>query len=478
MTDPPVPCGFRLTLDVSAKQLNDELWFGGSPPRVLRLTPAGRRAMDELHTGPVTSPSAGRLARRLTDAGLAHPTPPPLIAPGDVTVVVPVRDRPAELDRCLAALGNAHPVLVVDDCSTDAETTEHVCASHGATLVRRDVNGGPAAARNTGLEAVGTEFVAFLDSDCEPAPAWIEQLLAHLADPLVAAAAPRIVPVAPDTWAGRYTRTHGLDLGDRAARVAPGSRVGYVPTAALVARTDALRDLARDGEVFDERLPVGEDVDLVWRLHEAGWRVRYEPSVRVRHHEPRTWPALLARRFRYGTSAGDLARRHPTAMAPLVLHPWPAVAVAGVLARRPLVAAAGFGAAVITMTRTLHRADVPTNGVVASMARATHQTWLGIGRYAGQFAAPALAVAAVAPGRRGRRLAAASLLLGPPLASWARDRDALDPLRFAAAELADEIAYGAGVWTGSIRARTAVPLRPVVTWRPLRTDTRRSERHG
>jgi len=69
-----------------------------------------------------------------------------------------------------------------------------------------------------------------------------ERLAAHLADPAVAAAAPRIaaVPAGPD-WAGRYTTAACcLDLGDAEARVAPGTRVAYVPTAALVARRAAL----------------------------------------------------------------------------------------------------------------------------------------------------------------------------------------------------------------------------------------------
>ena len=147
----------------------------------------------------------------------------------------------------------------------------------------------------------------------------IQQLAAHFADPLVAAAAPRVVAEESPSSAGRYAVVRScLDLGNQPARVRPGSRVGYVPTAALVVRTAVLVEVGG----FDPALRYGEDVDLVWRLHRAGWRVRYDPSEVVEHAEPRTWPALLARRFRYGTSAAPLARRHPGAMAPLVLHKW------------------------------------------------------------------------------------------------------------------------------------------------------------
>jgi hypothetical protein len=194
----------------------------------------------------------------------------------------------------------------------------------------------------------------------------------------------------------------------------------------------------------------------------------------VHHHEPATWAGLLGRRFRYGTSAGPLAVRHPTSTAPLVLHPWPTLTVAGLLARNPVLAGLGFAASVLAMRRTLRRAAIPPTGVVPAMATGVHQTWLGVGRYGTQFAAPALAAALAAPGGRtplrrwGRRAAIASLLLGPPLTAWVKRRPPLDPVRYVAGSLADDLAYGAGVWAGAIRARTVIPLLPRVAWRPFR----------
>jgi len=474
-----LPTGFGIALDPGSKQLDGAAFFGGSPARVLRLTGTGQRALAELSDGPVRSAAAGTLARRLTDAGLAHPRPPALAGPPDVTVVIPVRDRPELLDRCLAALGRRYPVLVVDDGSLDPAAIAGVARRHRATLHRRAANGGPAAARNTGLGCVTSQLVAFCDSDCVPEAGWIERLAAHLADPAVAVAAPRIQPVPGGrSWADRYSAAgSSLDMGGQEGRVAPGSRLSYVPSAALLARRAALCDVAAPG-VFDPELRLGEDVDLVWRLHTAGWRIRYEPAAVVRHHEPDSWRGLLARRFRYGTSAAPLALRHPGQSEPLLLYPWPALTVAGLLARRPALAGLGFAGSVLAMRAALHRAGLPDRGVLPAMLRATQQTWLGVGRYGCQFAAPVLAAALVAPGgsparRWGRRAAAASLLLGPSLTAWAGQRPGLDPVRFAAAHLADDVAYGAGVWAGSVRARTTVPVRPAIAWHPLRGDLAR-----
>jgi mycofactocin system glycosyltransferase len=465
-----LPAGFRVALDPGTREIASGVWSGGSPTRVVRLTPAGQDVWRRLSAGAVDSPAAGILARRLTDAGLAHPCPPTLGAgAADVTIVVPVRDRAALLDRCLAALDGAYPVVVVDDGSRAPAAVAAVAATHGATLVRRSANGGPAAARNTGLDHVTTELVAFVDSDCVPSPNWIDRLAGHFADPLVAAVAPRVTALAGTSVTGRYARAAaGLDLGRRPARVAPNTRVSYVPTAALIARRRALTAVARPNGAFDPAMPVGEDVDLVWRLHAGGWRVRYDPTVRVSHHEPTTWPALLGRRLRYGTSAAPLAQRHPRNIPPLVVDPWSAVTVAALLIRRPVGAVAAFTVSVLSMDRRLREHDLPTADAWRISTVTAAKTWLGAGRYTTQYAAPLL-LALMLPGGRGRwgrRAALASLLVGPPLAAWASRRPALDPVRFAAAAIADDMAYGAGVWAGCLRHRTTAPLRPVVARHP------------
>jgi mycofactocin system glycosyltransferase len=400
----------------------------------------------------------------------------------DVTIVIPVRDRAALLDRCLAALSRQgegapppsrspeslngpYPVVVVDDGSRAPAAVAAVAAAHGATLVRRAANGGPAAARNTGLDHATTELVAFVDSDCVPSPGWIDRLVGHFADPAVAAVAPRVGALTGTSVTGRYTRAAGsLDMGRQPARVAPNARVSYVPTAALVARRSALRAVARPTGVFDPAMRVGEDVDLVWRLHTGGWRIRYDPAEQVSHHEPATWSELLVRRLRYGTSAAPLAVRHPGNVPPLVLDPWPAISVAALLARRPVVAGAAFALSVLVASRTLRARGLPTTGVLRVKATGLAKTWLGAGRYATRYATPLLLALMLAGGRArwGRRAAAASLMFGPALVRWATDRPAVDPIRFTAAAVADDIAYGAGVWAGCVRHGTTAPLRPIV----------------
>lgn len=384
-------------------------------------------------------------------------------------MIIPVKERAGLLASCLDSLGGDRPTVVVDDGSRDREALADIAAAHSATLIRRPSCGGPAAARNTGLAAVDTDLVAFLDSDCIATTDWLDKLLPHFADPLVAAVAPRIVTIAGQTSAGRYGEVAGsLDMGAAEGRVVPGSRIAYLPTAALVVRRNALRDI---GE-FDERLRYGEDVDLIWRLHEAGLRIRYEPAARVYHREPRTWPELLARRFHYGTSAAPLAQRHPSASAPLIAHRWHSATVLAALSGRPAVAALTFGLSVSDTRRTLRQVGLPTTGALTYTTKGLWQNWLGLGRFMIQFTGPLLVVLLAHQGhparRRTRRVSAAALLLSTPVTTYVQMRPRLDPFRFVLGQLADHIAYGAGVWAGCLRHRTAAPITPRLARRPRR----------
>ena len=466
----PLPTGFGIAFDAETLFVGSDVLFGGSPARLLRLNAAGVRALEELRDGPVGSPESGRLARRLTDTGMAHPRPPAMQGPADVTVVIPVRDRAAGLDRCLAALGTSYPVIVVDDGSLDAAPVATICDSRGARLTRRPTSGGPGPARNDGLATVTTPLVAFLDSDCVTGPDWIARLAAHFADPMVSAVAPRVRGLTAQTTAGRYLDSRApVDMGPREARVAALTRLSYVPTAALLVRREAIIDSG----AFDPGLRYGEDVDLIWRFNEAGGRVRYDPSAEVRHTEPDRWWPVLARRFRYGRSAAPLARRHPGQVPPLILQAWPAASVAALLARRPITALGAYGAGTVQLVRLLNGWGVPARGVLRPMADSVYQTWLAVGRCSAQYALPVVAAGLVWPGGRaartriGRRLALASLLAGPPAAEWLRRRPALDPLRFTLGYLADEAAYGAGVYRSAATERLAAPLVPRLAWRPL-----------
>jgi len=462
----PAAAGLRLRPDPALRSLEGgTLLLGGAPQRMLRLGPAGARHVAGWWAGaPVAgAPGAQALARRLLWAGIAHPVPGTGPGPADVTVVVPVRDRTGELALCLAGLAG-YRVIVVDDGSRDPSAVAAAAAAAGARCVHRAVNAGPAAARNTGLAAAGTPLVAFLDSDCVPGPGWLAPLLPYFADPAVAAAAPRIVPHEPGAgtargWLARYEGVSStLDMGAAAGIVRPGAKVPYVPGAALVVRAAAA------GAGFAEHLPVGEDVDFVWRLAAAGWHVRYEPAATVPHQHRVRLGAWFTRRMEYGTSAAPLELRHPGTLPAVAMSGWSAAAWAAAALGRPVTGAAVTAAATALLARRLAPLTGEPWPVAARLAAGGMPA---AGRLLGSTISrawwPVALPAAIAVPRL--RLPLAALVLAPPVLGWRERRPPIGPARYVPARLLDDVAYSLGVWRGCLRYRTARPLLPKLTWR-------------
>ncbi|WP_165777622.1 mycofactocin biosynthesis glycosyltransferase MftF [Amycolatopsis antarctica] len=451
-----LPGGFTVGLDARVEWLSADTLLGGAPPRILRLSPAARALL----TGQdctVAGPVSGRLARSLLDAGVAHPRLSGVLRP--VSVIVPVRDRPAGLARLLGALHGTLPpgseILVVDDGSADALAVRRAAA--GSRVVRHDASRGPAAARNTGFSLARNDIAVFLDSDVVPLPGWLPPLLAHFDDPAVGLAAPRIVGLGAERGAlAAYERVRSsLDLGPHEAPVVPRTRVAYVPSAALAVRVAA----APGG--FAEDMTVAEDVELVCRLHAAGWRLRYDPSALVAHEHRDHFLPWLARKAFYGTGAAPLAVRHPGTVPPVNLPLWAAAAcvLLGTQRRRGVLAAAAVGAvATWRLGRSLHARPRP-------LSTAARLNAMALGGAVWQSAAvltrhwwPLALLTACVSRRTRRAVLAAALAEG--LADWYRHRGALDPARYLVLHRLDDLAYGAGVWWGAIRGRTAAPLLP------------------
>lgn len=471
VADDGLPSGFRLAFDQAAWIERDgSLLIGGEPFAIVRLAAGDAAAVCAWHAGASVGEDARerRLAGALVAANLATPVPHAGAAAVMVSVVVPVRDRPAGLERLLKALATTDEVgqvVVVDDASRDRGAVCRATERWGAELVRRDHAGGPAAARNAGLTRADRPLVVFIDSDCLPRPGWLAAVLPHFEDPAVALVAPRVVPCCEPKGSAlaRYEAVRSsADRGPLGATVRPGGRVPFLPGAALVARSASL------GDGFDGTLAGGEDVELSWRLAREGRGVRYEPAGVVEHHQHPDLRRWVGRRVAYGRHAAPLARRHPGCARPLGVSPWTAAAWTAAGLRRPVAAAGVTAAACALLARDLEASggrgrgwalrtawSLAGGGTLRSgraVADALARTW-----------APVLLPAAWAVPRLRGPLAAAAL--APALLDWPGARSDLDPLRWTALRVADDVAYGSGVWVGCLRERVWDPLRPDLGWR-------------
>jgi GT2 family glycosyltransferase len=227
-----------------------------------------------------------------------------------LSVVIPVRNRPDQIRRCLAGvLGGAFPadrfeVLVVDNGSTDS--TARVAEEAGARVLSEPAPN-RCRARNLGAREARGRWVAFLDSDCVPDPDWLE-MLARAIDKVapeepVALLAGLVRPAAPQTPVEAYiARRRWID---QEKFLSPGRRFSppFAATANLAVRRDVWLEL---GGLDPELAVAGEDADFCWRAARAGWRILYVPEAAVTHHHRATLGGLWRQAYHYGIGQADL----------------------------------------------------------------------------------------------------------------------------------------------------------------------------
>jgi glycosyltransferase involved in cell wall biosynthesis len=187
------------------------------------------------------------------------------------------------LDSVLAQTFTDYEIIVVNDVSPDTEELEKVLEDYRGRVIylKREKNGGPGAARNTGILAARGQFVAFLDADDYWEPAFLTEQLTFMENH-------------PDV---------GLVYSD-ASWFLEGSRkvIGTLMTAApskgeptfeslirqeCTVGTSAV--LARRQTIFDAGLfdpDIGnysEDFDLYLRIAKSGARLAYQRKLLVHH---------------------------------------------------------------------------------------------------------------------------------------------------------------------------------------------------
>jgi mycofactocin system glycosyltransferase len=450
----PVPTGTKVILDDGAKFLDRDLLTGGSPWRLLRL-PGGSRAVAERWAGGgEVQVGEGRFARTLVQQGLLHPLYRSAANSEDIDVIVPVRDDVDSLATLLESLEGLH-VTVADDASSDADAVAQCAQRFGANVVRLEENGGPGTARNVGARATSRPLLWFVDVDVNldnPRDV-LARLQPNFDDPLEGAVAPRIRGSNGPTLRDRFeSRFSPLDMGDRGALVIPNSAVHFVPSACLLIRRSSF------GDGFDETLRYGEDVDLVWRLHDQGWLVRYVADVVVTHRARRSWGGWWGQRLRYGQSSSELAKRHGTRLAPFRADTWTLLTWVTALVGKPMIGLRIIHAArdqlrerLLATTENADKvaSELVGRGMVRAgplMARAAVRTF-GI----------VILMSALHPKLRRRAL---TLFVVGTAYRWrsTRVRAADIPLG-----VADDLAYGAGVISGAARSRSLGALTPHIT---------------
>lgn len=220
------------------------------------------------------------------------------------SVVVPALPGNAAARECLRALngqtvrGGLQLVLSLDGRGGSP-------AAELADLVVEGPHGGPAAARNRGWRSAAAGIILFTDADCLPEPDWAQRMMESLQEG--ADAAKGVYSHGGDRVVQRLAQ---VEFEERYALLSRGETIDIVDTYSAGYRREALERVGG----FDEGFPVPdhEDVDLSYRLAEAGFSMVFAPLARVAHAHPPTWGDYARLKFSRGRWRARVLRRFPS----------------------------------------------------------------------------------------------------------------------------------------------------------------------
>lgn len=252
-----------------------------------------------------------------------------------VSVVVPTRNRPNDVRRCLESLSRVQyvswSVVLVDQ--SDDDRTKIVAQSFVHRLPHLDyrhmLDRGASRARNAGIAYSTGDIIAFLDDDCTVTDVWLQQVTEAFRRHPQAALAFGAVKGAPHDPKECFIPSFPIQR----EQVIRGKRAFLRPDG-MSASMYLRRPTARQVGLFDALLGPGtqfsyggEDNDYVYRCLVSGYSVLRTPSIVTQHYGSRDYKSGAATRlfqgYAYCAGATDLKllrSGHPIALVLMMSH--------------------------------------------------------------------------------------------------------------------------------------------------------------
>ena len=249
------------------------------------------------------------------------------------SIIVPVYNRPDEVDELLESLSNQtqkdFEVIIVEDGSI--KTCKDVCNKYAGILVLYyyvKENSGPGQSRNYGVERAHGEYIIILDSDVVLPDGYlqaVDNFINFQSSDLVAfggpdAAHPSFTPIQK---AISYSMTSFFTTG--------GIRGGKAKLDKFYPRSYNMgirRDVYQQLGGFS-KMRFGEDIDFSYRIVEAGYKPQLIPEAWVWHKRRTDFRKFFRQVYNSGIARINLEKRHPGTLK--LVHLLPTVFTVGVI---------------------------------------------------------------------------------------------------------------------------------------------------
>jgi GT2 family glycosyltransferase len=239
-----------------------------------------------------------------------------------VSIIVPTRDRPQQIQHCLQSLITLHypqyEIIVVDNAPSTSATADFIQQAYGnvpqVRYIRED-RPGVSRARNCGMMAARGEILAFTDDDIVVDAHWLTELVKAfgLANN-VACVTGLLCPLEFETSAQLWLEEFGgfskgfsrciFDMGENHPKIPlhPYTAGRFGSGASMVFTAAFLRSIGGFDPALGPGSPAqgGEDLALFFQVVTQGYTLVYEPASLAYHPHHREYAGLCKQIYNYG----------------------------------------------------------------------------------------------------------------------------------------------------------------------------------
>ena len=261
----------------------------------------------------------------------------------EISVVIAVRNEVNHIKECVQSVlsqdyKETYELIIVDGMSGDGtyELLESLKKKHKFILLKNP-KFNAAAGRNIGIKHSKGNYIAFIDGDAIAEKDWLEQITkAFECSDAIGVGGPDFLPEESNKMARMigYIMTSPVARG---GKLNPSTQhsikewkqyVKHIPTCNLCLKRKVFDDVG----LFDETFVKGQDLELNYRIINAGHKLQYFPKIRVVHHRKQNVMDFSKQIYKWAKAKVAIIKKHGVRGLVSHVYLWPAYATIAFLA--------------------------------------------------------------------------------------------------------------------------------------------------